>query len=144
MVQFLKNRGTSRAQSENVLSYVEPYVEIVVGEGNVTEHIVRKLAHVLEYGTLGCELALLCVIHRGRRQFLMNAASAGLAAAVVDEALQIVSDRGPLVQDVLLDFAAFMAFMALLLGILTLSKRLFWRLSAASYFRRRNSYYRAR
>jgi VanZ family protein len=114
----LKSRDVSKAQSDNVLPVVEPCLEIVVGEGNVTEQLVRKLAHVSEYAALGCELALLCALRRRvRRQPVLNASSAGLAAAVADEALQIVSGRGPLVQDILLDFAAFLTVMAFVLSI---------------------------
>ena len=57
------------------------------------------------WGTELC--ALLCLNRRQSVQGFVNCAFAGLAAAVTDEALQLLSNRGSQVQDVLLDFAGF-------------------------------------
>ena len=72
------------------------------------DHWLRKLAHFGEFGLLGAELcALLFLNRRARPQGFVNCAFAGLAVAVTDEALQLISNRGSQVQDVLLDFAGF-------------------------------------
>ena len=72
----------------------------------VTEHFVRKAAHFCEFGLLGCELMLLFWLRSGVRfQNLCNAAFAALLSAVTDETIQIFSDRGSQVQDVVLDFS---------------------------------------
>ena len=72
------------------------------------DHWLRKLAHFGEFGLLGAELALLlCLNRRQSVQGFINCAFAGLAVAVTDEALQLISNRGSQVQDVLLDFAGF-------------------------------------
>ena len=82
------------------------------------DHWLRKLAHFSEFGLLGVELcALLFLNRRARPQGFVNCAFAGLAAAVTDEALQLVSNRGSQVQDVLLDFAGFLTGL-LLCGLL--------------------------
>ena len=74
------------------------------------DHWLRKLAHFGEFGLLGAELcALLFLNRRARPQGFINCAFAGLAVAVTDEALQLISHRGSQVQDVLLDFAGFVA-----------------------------------
>lgn len=74
------------------------------------DHWLRKLAHFGEFGLLGAELcALLFLNRRARLQGFVNCAFAGLSAATVDEALQLISHRGSQVQDVLLDFAGFLA-----------------------------------
>lgn len=74
------------------------------------DHWLRKLAHFGEFGLLGAELcALLFLNRRARLQGFVNCAFTGLAVAVTDEALQLISNRGSQVQDVLLDFAGFLA-----------------------------------
>ena len=82
------------------------------------DHWLRKLAHFGEFGMLGAELGLLlCLNRRQSVQGFVNCAFAGLAAAVTDEALQLISNRGSQVQDVLLDFAGFLTGL-LLCGLL--------------------------
>ena len=74
------------------------------------DHWLRKLAHFGEFGLLGAELGLLlCLNRRVRPQGFVNCAFTGLAVAVTDEALQLISNRGSQVQDILLDFAGFLA-----------------------------------
>ena len=74
------------------------------------DHWLRKLAHFGEFGMLGAELGLLlCLNRRQSVQDFVNCAFAGLAVAVTDEALQLISNRGSQVQDILLDFAGFLA-----------------------------------
>ena len=91
--------------SKSVLKAVRPFFEIIVGKGNVTEHFVRKTAHFVEFGTLGCEAALFIILRRHTRaRQIVIILLAGLAAAGIDEALQLLSGRGSQVSDVLLDF----------------------------------------
>ncbi len=82
------------------------------------DHWLRKLAHFGEFGLLGTELGLLlCLNRRQSVQGFVNCAFAGLAVAVTDEALQLISNRGSQVQDILLDFAGFLTGL-LLCGLL--------------------------
>ena len=102
----LQSPERSQAESGRVLKAVRPLLELALGEGNVTEHLVRKLAHFTEYTALGLELTALAMLRRRRGwQSAVNCLSAGLAAAVTDETLQLFSGRGSQVQDVLLDFS---------------------------------------
>ena len=83
---------------ENVGLHIDPQ----------NDHWLRKLAHFGEFGLLGAELCLLMWMNRRQSvQGFINCAFAGLAVAVTDEALQLISNRGSQVQDVLLDFAGF-------------------------------------
>ena len=43
----------SAEESQRVGQFLTPFLELLVGEGNVTDHLVRKLAHFCEYGALG-------------------------------------------------------------------------------------------
>jgi len=102
----LQSIPESQARSLGFLDKVKPFLGVFVGSGNVTNHLVRKLAHFTEFSALGCELILFSNIRkRGGIQPIVNCLFAGLSVAVVDETIQIFSNRGSQVQDVLLDFA---------------------------------------
>ncbi len=64
----------SEEESSRALDLLRPFLEIIFGRGNVTDHLVRKLAHFSEYALLGCELCL-------RQQILRAASSIPSAAA---------------------------------------------------------------
>lgn len=93
-------------------------LEIVFGQGNVSEHFVRKLAHFAEYTVLGMELYALS----GR--FMLGAAH-GMFAAVIDETIQLMVNRGSNLADVWLDFSGvvFGSVILVLLGKLVERKR---------------------
>ena len=96
----------SKEKSLGVMKFVKPVLGLFVGEEAVTDHLVRKLAHFTEFLILGIVLTLLCALrHRTQFQNVVNCLSFGLAAAVSDESLQMLTDRGPMVSDVLLDFS---------------------------------------
>lgn len=96
----------SQGKSLSVLAEVKPLLEVFVGRGNVTNHLVRKLAHFTEYSTLGCELALLLLfIRKITLQPIIDCLFFGMAVALTDETIQIFTGRGSQVQDVWLDFA---------------------------------------
>ena len=106
----------SAEESRIIGEIIKPFLEIFVGEGNVTDHLVRKLAHFTEYGVLGFAMGANVAL-RGREPvktpqiyrwtyglLLM------LAIAVVDESIQIVTPgRGAMVADVLLDMCGSLA-----------------------------------
>ncbi len=119
----LQSIPESKAKSGRVLEIIAPFLEFFVGKGNVTDHLVRKLAHFTEYFVLGIELSLLMVV-RSRVSFqgVCNCLFVGLAAAVTDESIQIISNRGPLVSDVLLDFCGVSAAVFVVLLIFALIK----------------------
>ena len=52
----LLSREQSSDESAWVLQLVTPVLELFVGKGRVTEHLVRKLAHFTEFALLGFEL----------------------------------------------------------------------------------------
>lgn len=81
---------------------------------------IRKVAHVVEFFSLGAELALLVFVLFKKRsiQAVWNVLSIALFTAVADESIQILSGRGPKVQDVLLDFCGALCAVAAV-GILT-------------------------
>ncbi len=110
---IFQNSMESVAQSEEkstaVMEKVCFLLERVVGKGNVTDHLVRKLAHFFEFSVLGIEMSALSFLHHSPRRSLYFSVTlplfCGLIAALTDETIQIVSARGSQVQDVWLDFA---------------------------------------
>lgn len=109
--------GDSTVQSNAVMGFLTPLLELFVGKGNVTDHLVRKLAHFAEFGALGGETALFAAV-RGRKgiQPVINCLSAGLFTAVIDESIQYLAPgRSPQVDDILLDFSGVLTGVAAML-----------------------------
>lgn len=100
----------SRDRSLSVMVHIQPFLEPFVGKGNVTNHLVRKLAHLCEYSLLGLLLThwvRLWMQPTPRR--VLHGMLFGLAVAVTDETIQIFSHRGSQVQNANLDFCGVIA-----------------------------------
>ena len=114
----LKSIPESQEVSLSLLDLLSPFLDAVFGPGRITDHLLRKAAHFSEFALLGAELRLLFLL-LGQRglQGLSNALFAGLAAGVADETIQLFSDRGSQVADVVLDFSGAL-FGALVIALL--------------------------
>ncbi|MDR0928881.1 MAG: VanZ family protein [Oscillospiraceae bacterium] len=89
---------------------------------------VRKVAHAVEFAALGAAaVLLLAALRRVNAHMLLHAIGAVLAVAVADEAIQIFTGRGAMVQDVLLDFAGGMVGLLAMLLLRALFRALFRR-----------------
>ena len=111
----------SAAKSGRVGELLRPLLELVVGQGGVTDHLVRKLAHFTEYAVLGALLLLLTVVgFRVRLQTVVNCLFFLMAAALTDETIQMFSDgRSSQLTDVWLDLSGAMA--GILVGLFCLA-----------------------
>ena len=111
----------SAAKSGRVGELLRPMLELVVGQGGVTDHLVRKLAHFTEYAVLGALLLLLTAVgFRVRLQTVVNCLFFLMAAALTDETIQMFSDgRSSQLTDVWLDFSGAMA--GILVGLFCLA-----------------------
>lgn len=109
-VNSLMPRAESQAVSQGLLErIVELFRALGIHISPKSDHFLRKLAHFVEYGFLGAEFSLLLHLRdKQGPQGFVNCAFAGLSAAVIDESLQLISNRGSQVQDVLLDFCGYM------------------------------------
>lgn len=76
---------------------------------DISELFIRKAAHFCEYAVLGILYGIKFRQGRKNGQWIYNYTMAGLATAVADESIQILSGRGPMVVDVLLDLCGFAA-----------------------------------
>ena len=119
----LLGREASSEESGFVMELLEPVLEMVVGEGNVTEFLVRKLAHFTEFFVLGLEVLTFFAYRKSLfPQAFLLALTHGFFAAFLDETIQIFSGRGPMIQDVWLDVCGFAVGASLMLGIMVWTK----------------------
>ena len=104
----LQSAIVSNGQSKRVLEVVEEVFRTPPLDTEEAQHIVRKVAHVLEFALLGLEMVLLLYL-TGKmcRHNLVTILFIGLASAVMDETIQIFSQRGSQVVDIWIDFAGF-------------------------------------
>lgn len=107
-VSSMLNKAQSAGVSDAAHGKLQALLDAIFGVGVITPNMLRKAAHVTEFLILGLEFNLLYTLIKRFNYFkVIELLSIGLAAAVIDEAIQILSDRGPMVEDVLLDFASF-------------------------------------
>lgn len=117
LAELLGNGSVSSHLSRMTIHYGTLTVDgKTEGPSAVAEFLLRKLAHLMEYGLLGC--CLLWAVLKLTDAALPSAASKALLVcagyAALDEYHQIfVKGRGPHPQDVLLDTAGAFAGMAL-------------------------------
>lgn len=118
--------AASSAESGTVLQLVEPLLAVFLGEGNVTEFIVRKLAHFSEFALLG-GLSVCKGLAMGKRLGIRLWRGCALfcwLAAFTDESLQLFSHRGSRIEDVWLDLCGALFGIALLSAAEYLIRRL--------------------
>lgn len=113
-IQSILGGDISSAESGWVRKLVSPVLELIFGKGNVTDHLVRKLAHFSEYTVFGVELAFL--FRNARFKGLPIIFFHGLGVAFIDETIQIFSGRGPEIVDVWIDLGG--AVFGAVIGIL--------------------------
>ena len=92
----------SRRESGSLFALLSPVLDLLFGPESVSHHLLRKIAHFTEFFLLGCLMAGLAP-HTAKAQSI--AGGLCLLAALIDETIQIFSDRGDQIQDVWLDFA---------------------------------------
>lgn len=103
-------------ESNNDSGMVSSAIKNIVPEKNekksteffdlIVKH-TRKAAHIIEFFLLGLELTVFALIisKKFKPQTLWNIISSALAIAVIDESIQILSERGPSIRDVLIDLS---------------------------------------
>ena len=114
----LLDQTQSGQVSSEVTEVIRPILEPIIGEDNYSGGIVRKLAHFVEFGVLGGLLSLLMNrlhLTRGLSRLLLlpYLLTSGLLAAMIDETIQIYTNRGSQVLDVWLDFSGVIVGFAL-------------------------------
>lgn len=114
----VRDANKSADQSSAVYEEVKTATTTVVGEERAEEFFsrftlkdFRKLAHVIEYFVLSIEVAcLFCVIFGAKKttlKYLPVSILSGIFTAVIDETVQIFSNRGSSVADVWVDASGY-------------------------------------
>ena len=100
----------SGEESEGIFQKLKPLFDFLFGEGAITHSLFRKLAHAGEFFLLGAEICLMYIfLGAFDKNRIFEILFFGLFCAVTDESIQILSERGSSVKDVLIDFSGFTA-----------------------------------
>lgn len=94
----------SSARSGSVTEFINGFLE-KMGMGPLTEHVIRKTAHCLEYSMEGCLLLLLLWVYRlSLLKYFGWGMLGGVLTALTDESIQLfTSGRAGQVADVWID-----------------------------------------
>lgn len=128
--QSTLSKSDSSVQSDFIIEMIEPIDQLEPGYTSEVgwtyvelSTLVRKLAHVVEYA--GLIFQLMCImLLQGRKSWkdYLNCFFAGMFVALVDETIQIFSNRGSLVSDIWVDLGG-ITFGILCAGLLGLIVR---------------------
>lgn len=109
----------SQDESEGVLDFLTAFFRGIGISAELTDHIVRKAAHFVEFTAMGM-LFTLCAYSYDRfkpYRYTPQIMLAGLSTAVIDETIQLnVEGRAGMIKDVLLDFSGVVTGFALMLA----------------------------
>lgn len=117
-----------REESANESSTVKEVIEEVISsvthtEVNIPEFLIRKLAHIIEYSALGLQIPILAVFSYKKKEEVLKFFSVykrivllPLPVAVIDETIQLFSERGSQISDVWIDFVS--ASFALIISLI--------------------------
>ena len=126
--QSMIKREISQIESDSILRIVNPFSDVEIGDVTSDAYwhisdVFRKIAHLIEYGILGCELVAYKAIKTknfiNKKEFI-NLMFMGLSVGLIDETIQAFSKRGSLVTDVWIDTLGIC--IGLLLGRLVVRK----------------------
>lgn len=117
----------SAEESGNVLGVLQYLFGFLGLDDGLSDHIVRKAAHFIEYTALGV-MFVFCAYSFNRNRpykFLPLIAGSGLFTAVIDETIQLnVPGRAGMITDVWLDFLGVLTGAALMLVIFVIYIRI--------------------
>ncbi len=97
----------SQESSDKVGDVLEEIIPPDTKPGEFVQNNVRKLAHFFEFALLGAFVSLYVIIYLPSVKHALMSLPFGLVAAFLDESIQTVSERGPLISDVWIDLGGF-------------------------------------
>lgn len=105
--QSLKSQEKSAETSEKVEQIIEPILPSDTPVGGYVQDNIRKIAHFVEFFFLGAECAAFVAVFLRKRTYVLYSYLFSVVVALLDETIQIFSDRGSSVADVWLDIFGF-------------------------------------
>ena len=97
--------GSSAERSGNLYEKLKGVLDFLFGEGIITHDVFRKMAHGGEFFIFGLELNFLFLsLNKYQVKTVIYILLCGFFVAVIDETLQIFSNRGSSLTDVWIDF----------------------------------------
>ena len=121
----VKTKSESSASSEKVYTTVKEVVDAVFGEDvvPVSHDGIRKFAHSIEFFALVVEFCVLYIlIKRESYKSYLVIMPFGLYVAVIDEGIQILSERGPVVRDIFIDYCGYFVALAVFFVVFVIRK----------------------
>ena len=118
-------KAQSAESSSEAQGIIQTVLDNVFGEDTVyvDEFHIRKLAHFAEFFALGAEFALLIIaLNKENYKSYLTLLPIGLFVGAVDESIQVFSDRGAAVLDVLIDFSGYLTAVAVFVIIFAVRK----------------------
>ncbi len=107
--------------SDSVSDAIEPIIPSDTPTGSYVHTNLRKIAHFVEFAALGLEIALFVILYlpvwsaepKTKLKFIFHSYAIAPVTALIDETIQIFTDRGPAIADVWLDTAGFVSLATL-------------------------------
>lgn len=115
----------SGAESEATMEFFQSILNFFGISIELTDHIVRKLAHFTEYTAMG--IMMMNTVYSFNKEkayiFFPHILFCGLFTSVIDETIQLnVPGRAGMITDVLLDFSGVVTGIIIMFAILTIYK----------------------
>ncbi len=105
--QSTRSKDESKETSDNVGEIVGEIIPPDTKPGGFIQTNLRKIAHFVEFASLGALTSLYLIFFKRRILFAALSFPTGLFIALFDETIQIFSSRGSSVKDVWIDFLGF-------------------------------------
>ena len=122
------NSMLSKEVSQTISRFVAGALGGGAGSDDEGHHIVRKLAHFIEFAALGATGHLFFEsLMQDKHKRYITLALIGVATPLIDETIQIFSGRGPALSDVWIDIAGYatgaLAVFAVLFALSRVTKK---------------------
>ena len=96
--------ASGQGSSSVFQKFIKPITDFLFGKDNFTHAHFRKTIHAAEFFILSCEIVGLYILInklKGINYFIIFIF--GILVAIIDELIQLISNRGAMVTDVLID-----------------------------------------
>lgn len=119
-IQSMLPPEKSSEESSAVGEIIEEIIPPETPVGGYVQTNIRKIAHFVEFATLGAWVSLFVIIFYRKKIYIFSSFLFAIITALFDETIQIISKRGPAITDVWLDFFGFSSIAVIIYTVSTL------------------------